>query len=552
MKTKKKEVALLLALVMCLALLAACGGSGDTTTSPDPAGSASPTPTSSPAPASSPSTTPAIVAPAPIVEDAKYADHIEVIIDNSRISVVNPMLPGSNTTPSHWTMIMIYDRLLEYNEATGEYVAGLATRWDTSDYKTFTFELRNDVSFHNGEKFTAHDVLYTIGLAQEATGTMMASHWGQVETATAVNDYTLELVLHNVNIDFYMSVAQPQTGILNELAVSSDPDYGPCVGTGPFIFTEFITNEYVTVVRNDNYWGDLPLTKSMTLRFIPEISARTTMMLNGEAQVCFSLSSEDYYLFENDDFSIFPLTMNNPQGVSFNMAHPITGDYNFRMAVLHAMNREEIAIVAAGDWAKALDNTNGGGTVWGFSTGYRNSDLPVIPYDVEKAKEYLAQSTYNGEDIEITASLSTNIKGSEILQQQLSAIGISLVINETDTAGLNAQFRTPDHHLIFNSLTFTNAPGSAMNVFSPGAGQNRGNYNNPEVTQLLNDAAAELDPAARGRMYGRIQELVVEDMPFVNIFWRLNGIVGAKGIGGLILPTDTHQSDLRGIFWVVD
>jgi len=449
-------------------------------------------------------------------------------------------------------MIMIFDRLINYNDATGEFGPALATHWETADYQTFVFDLRDDVYFHNGEHFTANDVVYTVEMAREAAGSMMSSQWGPVATVTALSDYKLELVLSTVNVDFLMNLCQPQAGILNKIAVDSDPDFGPCVGTGAFILTDFATNDYVTVERNDNYWGTLPLTKSMTLRFIPEVSARTTMMLNGEVQACFSISSEDYGQFENDNFSIFPLIMNNPQGFSFNMQHPITGDRNFRLAVLHAMNRDDIALVAAGDWAWGISDAVGGEAMWGYATEFRNNNLPAYTQDLDLAREYLEASSYNGEPVEITASISTNIKSCEILQQQLAVIGINLVINETDTAGLNAQFHSPDHMMIFHGITFTYAAGSCQNVFLPGRAQNRGNYENAEVTALITEALGTTDRAAREQLYLRVQELVYEDMPNCNVLWRLNGIVACKGVGGIILPYDTHQTDLRGIYWIVD
>ena len=555
MKKIKKAIPLILCLTMCLMLLAACGGSGDSGTSPaassQPGTSASPSAPPSPG-ATAPGGESGGEAVGDVAEEgASYADHIEIIIDNNRISVINPMIPGSNITPSHWIMFMIYDRLVYYDETAQIFLPALATEWSTDDYITFRFKLRDDVYFHNGEHFTAQDIAGTRALAEEATGTMMSSQWRPVETVNIINDYEVELVLGSINVDFLMNLAQPQAGILNKKAVDADPENGPLIGTGPFTVTDFLTNEHTSLERFDGFWGELAPTRSITMRFIPEVSARATMMLNGEAQLCFSISSEDMHLFENDSYNIFPLIMNNPQGLSFNMQHPITGDRNFRMAVLHAMNRTDIATVAAGDWAWGISDEYYGESVWGIATAFR-SILPVYGTDPDLAKEYLAQSSYNGEVIQITASVSTNVKGAEILQQQLSAVGINSEINETDTAGLNAQYGTPDHHIIYHGITFTYAAGSANHVYIPGGAQNRGNYDNPEVTRLLTEAAVSLNETDRAALYHEAQQLIYEDMPFANILWRLNGVVGTRGIGGLILPNDTHSTQLRGLYWIVD
>jgi len=480
-------------------------------------------------------------------EGVKYAEHVEVIIDNNRISVVNPMSGGSNATSTYWVMTMIYDKLVTYDEEAARFEPVLATHWETTDYKTFVFDLREDVYFHNGEHFTATDVVYTIDMARDAEGTMK-SQWAPVETATALGDYKLELVLNGVNVDFLMNISQPVTGILNKKAIDADHENGIYIGTGAFIYTDFLSNEYVTLVRNDNYWGVMPITKSMTLHYIPEVATRALMILNNEAQVSFGTGVEDYDLFRNDDYSIFPLTMNNCQAISFNMINPITSDYNFRMAVAHAMDREEISIVCSGEWGAFLDD----GAIWGFATEFRNSNVPTIPHDLALAKEYLAKSSYKGETIEITASIITNVKASEVLQSQLADIGINATVNATDSAGMLAKYFDTGHHIICNGIPFTYAAGSARQVFGPGGGNNRGSYENPEVTKLLTEAAATTDAAARSELYKEIQMLVNEDLPFINIFWRMNGIVGVKGLGGLKLPSDTLQTDLRGVFWIID
>ena len=545
----RKLITVILCLVMCVALLAACGEK-DTTATTTTDTTTTTTDTTSPEPATTP--------PASgddmqhqIDEsdgDVTYADHIEVIIDNNRISVVNPLEPASNATSTYWVMTMIYDKLISYDDVTGNFEPVLATKWTSTDSQTYVFDLRDDVTFHNGEKFTANDVVYTIEKSREVPGTMMASQWAPVATATALSDYQLELVLDGVNVDFLMNTAQPTAMILNQKAIDSDPENGPYVGTGAFTYVDFSSNEYVTVERNDNYWGVAPLTKSMTLRFIPEVTARATMIQNNESQISFGTGVEDYDLFRNENYSIFPLTMNNCQGFTFNMNNPITADKNFRLACAYAMDFSEIAYLSSGEWGADITD----GAFWGFATEFRNTDIPAIKQDIELAKQYLADSIYKGEVIELSASISTNVKSCEVVQLQLADIGIETKVNATDSAGLNAMFFDNNHQIMFHGMPFTYAAGSAKHLLAPGGAQNRGSYNNPEVSDLLVEAAATTDSAARSELYKQIQTLVAEDAAFFCVYWRLNGIVGVKGIGGLKLPSDTVQTDLRGAYWIID
>ena len=565
MKKSRKAIAIILCLVMCLVVLAACNKT-DTSEQPSSSPSLAPAPPSESMPpvveTNSPAASPAPSSAAPSAEPAspepseeaavKYADHIDIILDNNRPSSINPMLPASNITPSHWVFFLLYDRLIVYDEPTNSYQNQLATNWETTDYQTYTFDLRQDVTFHNGEKFTAQDVVDTVELARAATGSMMQSQWSPVETATALSDYKLELKLDSVNIDFPMNLCMPQAGILNKKAVEADSDFGANVGTGPFILTGFTSNEEISVKRNDDFWGEKAKVETMNLRFIPEHTARTTMLLNNESQVCFGVSSEDYGFFENDNFTISPLVMNNPQGLTFNMANPITADKNFRLAVMYAIDRDELAMVGAGEWAWGVSDAVGGESLWGYATAFRNNNLTAFTQDYEKAQEYIDKSNYDGSPVRVTASVSTNINALDLLISQLAVIGVVVEPNETDTAGLNAEFFTTDSQIIFHGMTFSYAAGSCRNVFLPGGGQNRGNYDNPEVTALINEAAGTLDDNARRELYMKIQELVYDDVAFANIYWRLNGIVAVKGVGGMVLPSDTHSTNLRDIYWIID
>ena len=555
MKKRKNMVAVILGLVMCLTMLAACGGnSGTDAGSETPSAATTGTPGTTDAPSAS--STPVsgqepVDAPPP--EGARFAEHIEVIMDNNTVGTLNPMSPASGTPSTNHTFTMIHDRLLNYSIENGEYRPSLATEWGTDDYQTFTFKLREDVYFHNGDKLTAHDVVYTANLGKEALGSNAYTQWSVIDTARAVEDYVVEFVTHQVFVDFYYNLCMPMSGILNERAISADPDLGAAVGTGAFKLAGFAPGDFVSVERNDDYWGEIPITKSLTIRFVPEVAARTIMMLNGEAQVCMGLSAEDVFLFqrEPDNYTVTRQEINNPQGISFNMTDPITGDYNFRMAVIHAMDKAAANTAALGEWWKMPD---GDGSFWGQYTEFRNTSIPHVPYDTELAKEYLAKSSYNGEVVQIAVALFPNLKIMEVVQQNLREIGITTELVQMDAPSLNALFSAEPNRsqIIMHGLQFTLVAASARQNFLPGGSQNRASYNNPEVTELLNEAASTFDKEERGALYMRVQEIVAEERPYDTVHWLLLHPITVKGIGGLYIPPDSHWIDYRGIFWAID
>jgi len=545
---KRKILALTLGLIMLLALLSACG----------------PADTSGPGPATGPGGTapapggqaPGMVAQAEPDPTAIYADHIDIIQDNTTIGVLNPFSPAANTSATNWALIMFLDRLLERNHEEGGFIPALALGYETDDYQTFIFPLRNDVYFHNGDHFTAEDVIFTIELSKEiGAGSQGAAQWAPVQSARALDPYTLEIVLDQVQVDFPFNTTFPSAGIVNRRAVEADSDRGFWVGTGAFTVEEFIPLDYIRFARNDNFWNtDMSIiTPNITLRFVPEMAARTIRMQRGESQLSFGTSAEDLPLFQDDpeNFEVYAQTFNNPQGLSFNLNDPITGDLYFRRAVAHAIDKEEVAIMAAGEWAAA----DYSGTLWGFSTEFKHTGIEPLLFDPDLAREYLEKSVYNGEELELAAAILTNIRAAQSIQQQLQRVGINTRIAEFDAAGLAAYMNpgNPDNstQLIKFNLIINPSAASVRPNFYPGGALNRMFFDNDDVTRLLDEAGGVFDRAERESLFLRIQEIVADYIPFINMYWRINGILAVRGIGGLTLPSDHHQTDLRQLFHVI-
>ena len=550
MKKSKSIIALAIAMLMCLSILAACGGGDDTNTSSDPSASAEP---SVAAPFQEGQAAPD--SPAPTGTDVVFAEEIIIITDNNDISVLNSFLPSAGAPPVSWTTNMVYDRLI-YPLGGGQYEPYLALDWTEEvidGNQVLTFWLREDVYFHNGENLTASDVVFTLEKAgEDMTGTNHG-YWhptGFNVTASALDTYTVQIVLDRIFVDYLFNLSNPYCWIASEKAMRDDPLNGYMVGSGAFKYVEFVPSNYWVVERNDDYWGEPAITRQVTFRFIPEQGTRTIMMLNGEAQLSFGISGEDMEIFEtSDDFQLFPFTFNNPNCISFNMDDPILADWNFRMAVASALDRAEIAVVAAGAYA-APDYS---GSLWGFSTEFRNDTLDQIPEDLDAARAYLEASIYAGEEIEIASSILTYTKQAEIIQQQLARIGILTTLNVMDPPAMTAYTdRNNNQSQITSGLVvMTEAASSYRGAIYPEATGNRVMYDNERIGELLDLAMGELDQDIRRGYWFEIQEILAQDIPRINTFWRLNAAVAVPGIGGFALPS-TALYDLRYIYWQIE
>jgi peptide/nickel transport system substrate-binding protein len=314
--------------------------------------------------------------------------------------------------------------------------------------------------------------------------------------------------------------------------------------------------DHVTFERNEDYWGEKPITKTQTWRIIPESNTRTIMLQNGQTDAIFtSLSEGDIELFmaEPEKFSIVqPLPDAMPNAILFNMPDPILSDYNFRRACVHAIDREEVALIAQGPYGYSPETE---GTMWGYYMPYRNHNIPFIEYNPEKAKEYLAKTSYNGEEITImTAAFSVNyIQAAEVIQEQLSRVGIKINIFQTDNAGLQAacqpDVRSKNQMIVWCQTLANHCTNDYKNSFQTGAVRNRQSFSDAELDALIIKDAATEDGPEKEAIAMRMQEIVGESLCTVNLFWSRPTQASVKGLGGIrFIPSAT---DYRYIYKVV-
>lgn len=530
----RRIVVFIVILSLFAALLAGCGSS-DTKTSPGDSTSQG----------SKPADTKPDASQKP-EETKKYAEHIEAIGDSTPIAVINPFAAAGTGNSTNWVYGMIYDTLIKTDE-DGKVLPCLATSWETEDYKTYVFHLRDDVVWHNGEKFTANDVIYTWQKALSLGGGFPSwTYWNRIESATAIDDYTLELVAKDVNVDFYYGMGIMYMGIVNEKAVEADPEKGYWIGTGAYKIKDFSSKDFVAFERNDNYWGELPITKTQTWKFIPEMTTRTIMLQNGEADICFETSESDVSVFsDNPDFKVHLVGNLNPFSLMLNQDDPLMADENFKNAVLYGLDREEIALFANGEVALQCPD----GAVWQYGMRHRNTDIPLIKQDKEKAKEYLAASSYKGEEVVLTTAIDYNIRAAEAIQEQLAEIGIKISINQMDISGFTSATTWANNKTQMSIwCTLLGAsPFGFINSFSKGGTHNRSKLQNAELQALLDKMYTIIDDNERDAAWKRAQEIVFEENCHIPLTYRYQAVIGRATVDGMVMPGNILY-DLRYMY----
>jgi len=196
---------------------------------------------------------------------------------------------GQNDQPSARVRIQIYETLVGFDKDIN-IVPLLGESWEFVTPTQLEFKLRQGVKFHNGDEFTAEDVKYSIErVKNSATVAFLLEAVSDVEV---VDKYTVRINLAYPYTAILNHLAHPSTAIVNRRSIEEAGDnFGAtvAVGTGPFIFKEWVSGSHVTLVRNDNYWGEPAKVQELIIRSIPEPTVRAIELETGGVDIAYNL-----------------------------------------------------------------------------------------------------------------------------------------------------------------------------------------------------------------------------------------------------------------------
>ena len=531
MKRTAKLVSLILALIFVVALFGGCGGGQQQQQqdTPKPA-------QDTPKPAEQPEQTTIVSGGHETTEDTKYADDLTLGITDVG-PVYNPLNPASQGGALSYALCMMYDQLL-CRVVGGGYGPELATEWaPNEDFTAWTLKLRDDVYFHNGEHFTADDVKFTVEISQTTPGAVGQTKWNPIESVEVLGDYECILHTKNKNVDLEDTLASFNCVIFNRDAYDKDPETGAQIGSGPWKMSEFKPNATFTMVRNDDYWGEKALAKTFTMKSVLEQTAMAIMFENGELDWA-GTSAQYLAAYEADpNIEVDSFTTINTTYIAFNQNTEYGSDLNFRKAVLYAVNRQDYNDITV----QGTGHTWEMGTYWGNGTMYQKN-IPAPEQDLDKAKEYLAQSVYKaGTPVKLWTTSALGVSNAQVLQQQLAAIGVEVAIQEGDNASFGAS--TGWGSQIYDIMTFGGPWGmlatSCSFTLQTGALGNKAQYSNPRVDELIRLGEGTPNGPEREAIYYEIQDIVAEDIPYIGLFNIRNFIGRHANCGGSIIWPDS-------------
>ncbi len=447
----------------------------------------------------------------------------------------------------------------------------LATEWSISpDGKTYTFKLRANVKFSDGKPFTSDDVAYSIQLLKTVhpRGRNTFANVTEVKTPdplTAIIELSkpAPYLIKAFTAAESPIVPKHRYEGLNPLTC---PNNNEPIGTGPYLFKEWVRGSHVIYERNPNYWNpDLPRIDRMVCRFVPDPSARSVAFENGSGDIGYrtpvALADVDrlkklpHLVFETKGTSY----SYNVQLLQFNLDSQYFKHLKVRQAVAHCIDRAALLKVVMYGYGVVCASP--------IAPGLKEFHDPTpspYKYDLKKAEQLLDEAGFprGANKIRFKIPMDYNPIGDdgrktcEFLRAVLSRVGIAVEVRSQDLPAFAKR--------VYTDRDFDCTYNGHSNLFDPTVGvqriywsknfkkgvpfSNASHYNNPKVDALLEGAAVENDPAKRKQMFLDFQKIYLEEVPDISLYTPLYLTIKNKRVHDDSLTADGVEANMSHVW----
>jgi peptide/nickel transport system substrate-binding protein len=431
--------------------------------------------------------------------------------------------PQKQSLTAIWHVIEhIYNGLTRITTPDLTVEPGLAEGWEISeDGTSYMFVLREGVTFHDGTPLKASDVKFTFErLVDPETASTSASELASMKSIEATDDRTVVITLHAPDAAFLTNLAQPALVIYSEAFVKANNNdiSQVAMGTGPFRFVEYVPNTRIVLEKNPNYWEEgLPYLDGIEMTIAADDTSRTAAIVSGAVDFIEYVPLRDVDTLQQDpNLALAGDTNTNIRFIGFNLSKEPFDNPLVRQAIAAVVDREAML----------------GPTVFGHGTPVEALFPPdfwaalqqeVRPADVERAKSLMEEAGHaDGFSTTITSwsQYSFLSNAAVVLQEQLRQIGIEAELNLVENATMVDQVYVGKTYdiAVTGESAYVDPNTLILPNFKSGESGNFVNYANPEVDALIEQGIATTDQDERARIYQEIQTLLLEDLPWVNLF----------------------------------
>ncbi len=463
--------------------------------------------------------------------------------------------PRFATTDATMKLVsLLHEGLVSVDTPDGTLENRLASRIEQTSPTRYEIELRDDAVFHDGEPVTADDVEYTYMNLGDVGSPRRAMN-DRIESFEIIDDHNFVIVLNEPHAPFEQDLS---LGILpRHICEGHDNCPGDPVGAGAFRFEERPGELEIEFRAFDDHFDSSPAIERLIFRVIRDDNARLLALLGDTADVVQNAVSpvmmpvvEDEDRFDIQTDSSFGYTY-----LAFNLDHPILGDQKVRKAIAYAIDRDQIIEHKF----RGLARPATGMLVpdhWAYE-----GDVETYDYDPDRARQLLDEAGYEADDgqwrFEVEFKVSANAfrrSLAQLMAQQLGEVGIGVRVRAyewgtfySDIQSRNFEITTMQwpgvqephiFHWIFHSDNIPSPDNQA-------AGANRGAYENERVDELLELGQRETDRQRRAEIYGEIQQILADELPYVSLWHPENVAVLRQGIEGYYTTPNARYDSLR-------
>ena len=345
----------------------------------------------------------------------------------------NSLFPLASSTSESGLVIQnaVGGRLLEFDASTAEVSPGLAESYELIDETHVRFRLRENACYSDGTPVTAEDVLYSFALAKEHA--ISFANYLDIDNSSAEDEHTVVIAMTQYVPGWEQQFCNPAAVITSEANVEAAGGLEAAnrnlpLGCGRYVFKEWVSGQYITVERNENYWDDSynGYYKTIQFTFVPDAASRVLALQSGDVNVAQRITMSDYIALQNDP---------NAKGVPFGTDRIFNLFFNVSEGSVFSdpLLREAVAYAVDANAVNALQNMGQGQVVqgqWASTHPYYREyyEGGHLTQDLDRARELLAQAGYP-DGFECTLiTQSTMQQIATVLQESLRQVGINMNI----------------------------------------------------------------------------------------------------------------------------
>lgn len=445
--------------------------------------------------------------------------------------LLNPLI--SSGVQSVMVNKVLFNGLVKPEPGTLAPLPDLAISWEPNeDFTEWSFTMRDGVKWHDGQPFSADDVVFTYDRKMNEDG--LSAAYKELSAVEKVDEKTVKFVLSEPMGHFPVLMSYNQfivpKHILEGTVMVENTEFSKKnpIGTGPYTIEEFSAGNYVSTKKNPDFFGGDPHIERYVFKVLPDVNSQVAQIRTGELTFATIEPVNVETLEGAPGVVIDPIDYVNHYYIAFQCTRELFSDHNVRFGLSHAIDRQAILDAVTLGYGTIATGTIPTALGWAY-----NNELEPIPFDKARCLEILAESGWapdangklmkDGEPMSFVLSVDKGNPAREqtatIVQQMLIDAGCDVELETMDWGSFSQQRWLGEDYDAMHMWWITAPDPDQLAYYGCDGASNHPNFCNEEITKVLEEGRSVADPAKRAELYYRYQELEMQDPPVSVLYY---------------------------------